>query len=242
MSDITLAGTVDFSFAFQPIVDTHKQEVYSHEALVRGLHNEPASQVIKRYLGDQMYAFDAACRGKAIEIAARLGMSSHLNLNMIPCEVLDLGVSLYSTVEAAERWQFPLERIVIESTEVEVIEDHANFSLLLNEFRRVGMKFAIDDFGAGYSGLLLLSEFQPDMIKLDMSLVRGIQSHGPRQSIVRAIAQVCADLGIDFIVEGVETGDELSWFTDLGAHLYQGYLFAKPSFEALPSFRSPAPN
>jgi len=242
MSDITLVGAVDFSVAFQPIVDTDKREVYSHEALVRGLNNEPASQVIKRYSGDQMYAFDAACRGKAIEVAARLGMSSHLNLNMIPCEVLDLAVSLYSTIEAAERWKFPLERIVIESTEVEVIEDYANFALLLNEFRRVGMKFAIDDFGAGYSGLLLLSEFQPDMIKLDMSLVRGIQSHGPRQSIVRAIAQVCADLGIDFIVEGVETGDELSWFTDLGVHLYQGYLFAKPMFEAMPPFYSPAPN
>jgi EAL domain-containing protein (putative c-di-GMP-specific phosphodiesterase class I) len=235
MSDITLAGAVDFSFAFQPIVDIDKGAVYSYEALVRGLNNEPAFQVINRYAGNQMYAFDAACRAKAIEVAARLGMSGHLNLNMVPCEVLDLGVSLYSTIEAAHRCLFPLEHIVIESTEVEVIDDHVNFALLLNEFRRVGMRFAIDDFGAGYSGLLLLSEFQPDMVKLDMSLVRGIRSNHPRQAIVRAILQVCAELGIDFIVEGVETGDELSWFADQGAHLFQGYLFAKPLFEGLPS-------
>ena len=81
--------------------------------------------------------------------------------------------------------------------------------------------------------------FQPDIVKLDMALVRGIESHGPRQAIVRAIAQVCVDLGIDFVVEGIETVDEFSWFTDLGVNLYQGYLFAKPMFEAMPSFHIP---
>ena len=85
----------------------------------------------------------------------------------------------------------------------------------------------------------LLSEFQPDIVKLDMALVIGIQSHGPRQAIVRAIAQVCVDLGIDFVIEGVETVDEFSWFNDLGANLYQGYLFAKPMFEAMPPFQIP---
>ncbi|MEJ7592157.1 MAG: EAL domain-containing protein [Planctomycetaceae bacterium] len=71
------------------------------------------------------------------------------------------------------------------------------------------------------------------------ALVRGIESNGPKQAIVRAIAQVCIDLGIDFVVEGVETVDEFSWFTDLGVNLYQGYLFAKPQFEAMPSFQIP---
>ena len=229
----------DFSFAFQPIVDTHARAVYSHEALVRGLNNEPAYQVINRYSADRMAAFDAACRARAIEVAARIGVHTYLNLNFLPNAALNAIVGLDSTIEAANRHSFPLERIIVEATEGEAIGDHANFAKIVNEYRRAGMRFAIDDFGAGYSGLNLLAEFQPDIVKLDMGLVRNIQSHGPRQAIVRAIAQVCVDLGIDFVVEGVETADEFSWFTDLGVNLYQGYLFAKPMFEAMPPFHIP---
>ena len=229
----------DFSFAFQPIVDTHARAVYSHEALVRGINNEPAYQVIKRYSSDQMIAFDTACRIKAIEVAARIGVSTNLNLNFIPSAALHEGAALNSTIEAAHRHSFPLDRIILEATEGEAISNYVQFVKVVNEFRRAGIRLAIDDFGSGYSGLNLLSEFQPDIVKLDMTLVRGILSHGPRQAIVRAIAQVCTDLGIDFIVEGVETVDEFSWFTDLGVNLYQGYLFAKPMFEAMPPFQIP---
>lgn len=232
----------DFSFAFQPIVDTHARAVYSHEALVRGLNNESAYQVIKRYSGDRMAAFDAACRVKAIEVATRIGLSTNLNLNFLPSAALNEGVGLNSMIEAAHRHSFPLNRIIVEATEGEAIDNPVQFAKVVNEYRRAGIRLAIDDFGAGYSGLNLLSEFQPDIVKLDMALVRGIQSHGPRQAIVRAIAQVCVDLGIDFIVEGVETVDEFSWFIDLGVNLYQGYLLAKPMFEAMPPFQIPDPN
>ncbi|MBA3696189.1 MAG: EAL domain-containing protein [Methylotenera sp.] len=229
----------ELSVAFQPIVDTHARAVYSHEALVRGLNNEPAYHVIQRYSGDRMAAFDAAARAKAIEIAARIGLNTHLNLNFLPSAALDPIVGLNSTIEAANRHGFPLNRIIVEATEGEAIADPAQFAKVVNEYRRAGMRLAIDDFGAGYSGLNLLSEFQPDIVKLDMGLVRGIESHGPRQAIVRAIAQVCVDLGIDFVIEGVETVDEFAWFNDLGANLYQGYLFAKPMFEAMPPFQIP---
>ena len=233
--------TWDFSFAYQPIVDTRTGAAYSHEALVRGRNNEPAYQVLRRYPGDRMAAFDAACRAKAIETAARIGIQTHLNLNFLPSAAFSDSTGLNSTIEAANLHSFPLDRIIVEATEGEAISDHAKFAKIVNEYRRAGMQFAIDDFGAGYSGLNLLSEFQPDMVKLDMGLVRGIESHGPRQAIVRAIAQVCVDLGIDFVVEGVETVDEFSWFNALGVHLYQGYLFAKPMFEATPPLHIPSP-
>lgn len=237
---LTDTGALDFSFAFQPIVDTHARMVYSHEALVRGLQNEPAYQIIQRYAGKQLTMFDAVCRAKAIEVAARIGIHTHLNLNFLPSAVMDTDVGLNSTIEAANRHSFPLDRIILEATEVEAIADHARFAQTVNEYRHAGIKLAIDDFGAGYAGLSLLAEFQPDIVKLDMSLVRGIHSHGPRQAIVRAIAQICLDLGIDFVIEGVETIDEFSWFNDLGAHLYQGYLFAKPMFEGMPPIFIPA--
>jgi len=229
----------DFSFAFQPIVDTNTRTVYSHEALVRGLNNEPAFQVISRYLPDRMAAFDAACRAKAIEVAARIGLRSHLNLNFLPSVAADAELGLSSTIEAAQRNSFPLQKIVMEATEGEVIGDHAKFARIVNEYRRAGVRLAIDDFGAGYAGLNLLAEFQPDIVKVDMGLARGIESHGPRQAIVRAIIQVCVDLGIDVIAEGVETLEEFSWFSNQGVNLFQGYLFAKPSFEALPAIHFP---
>lgn len=230
----------EFSCAFQPIVNTQTRTVFSHEALVRGLNDEPAYQVIKRYAGDRMAAFDAASRIKAIEVATRIGLDTHLNLNFLPSAISDPVVGLDSTVETANRLSFPLDRIVIEATEDEAISDKVKFADLVNEYRRAGTRLAIDDFGAGHAGLNLLSVFQPDIVKLDMALVRGIQSDGPRQAIVRAIAQVCVDLGIDFVVEGVETVDEYSWFRDQGVYLYQGYLFAKPMFEAMPPFQIPA--
>ncbi|MEO8032777.1 MAG: EAL domain-containing protein [Gemmatimonadota bacterium] len=229
----------EFSCAFQPIVDTRVRAAYSHEALVRGLTNEPAWQVIARYTGNRMAAFDAASRARAIEIATRIGLSTHLNLNFLPSAALDADVGLKATIGAADRHGFPLDRIIIEVTEGEAIADPGQFARVVNEYRHAGMRLAIDDFGAGHSGLNLLAEFQPDIVKLDMSLVRGIQSHGPRQAIVRAIAQVCVDLGIDFVVEGVESAEEFGWFSDLGVNLFQGFLFAKPMFEGMPPFHIP---
>jgi EAL domain-containing protein (putative c-di-GMP-specific phosphodiesterase class I) len=98
---------------------------------------------------------------------------------------------------------------------------------------------AIDDFGAGYSGLNLLASFQPDQVKLDMELIHGIESHGPRQAIVRAVSQVCYDLGIDLIAEGVETMGEYRWLANAGVRLLQGYVLAKPAFESFPMVNYP---
>ena len=173
-------GAAEFSFAFQPIVDTLSRTVYSHEALVRGPNNEPAYQILQQYYGDKMAAFDAACRAKAIEVATRIGVHTNLNLNFLPSAAYDRAIGLDSTIVAAERHGFPLDRIIMEATEGEAIGDPVRFARVVNEYRRAGMRLAIDDFGAGYAGLNLLSEFQPDIVKLDMALVRGIQSHGPR--------------------------------------------------------------
>jgi EAL domain-containing protein (putative c-di-GMP-specific phosphodiesterase class I) len=144
-----------------------------------------------------------------------------------------------SSLEAAERANLPIKRIVIEVVEGEIIEDHSQFSRLINEYRGIGLKVAIDDFGAGYSGLNLLAEFQPDQVKLDMKLITGIERHGPRQAIVRAISQICSDLGIDIVAEGIETEDEYAWLASQGIRLFQGYLFAKPGFESFPAVHYP---
>jgi EAL domain-containing protein (putative c-di-GMP-specific phosphodiesterase class I) len=229
----------NFTFAFQPIVDTEAREVLSYEALIRGPGNQPAYQILEQVPAERLHLFDEKARMEAISLATRLGIGTDLNLNFLPRSLYSSPTAVLSTLEAANRHHLPITRIVLEVTEGEVIVDMAHFADQINEYRGLGVKLAIDDFGAGYSGLNLLVNFQPDQIKLDMFLVRGIDGHGPRQAIVRAIEQVCSDLGIDVIAEGVETIAEYEWLANHGVRLFQGYLFAKPGFESFPPIHYP---
>ena len=232
------ASDPSFTFAFQPIVDANVREVFSHEALIRGPSNEPAYRILGQVPADRLLEFDQKARIEAIGLAVRLGIVSRLNLNFMP-QSLHSRASILTTLEAADRFHLPIDRLVLEVTEGAVIDDQAQFAEVINEYRGLGLKVAIDDFGAGYSGLNLLTDFQPDQIKLDMKLVRGIEHHGPRQAIVHAIDQVCRDLGIDVIAEGVETVEEYAWLANAGIRLFKGYLFAKPAFESFPPVHYP---
>jgi EAL domain-containing protein (putative c-di-GMP-specific phosphodiesterase class I) len=231
----------DFTFAFQPIFDTHTRAVLSYEALIRGLANEPAFEVLRQVSIDTLFEFDQKARIVAIGLATRLGITCNLNLNFLPQSLEFSPESILTTLEAANRVNLPINRIVLEVLEGEVIHNHSEFAERINEYRRLGLKVAIDDFGAGYSGLNMLVDFQPDKIKLDRQLIQRIGCHGPRQSIVRAINGICSDLGIDVVAEGVETEAEYTWLQDQGIHLFQGYFFARPSFESLPPVHCPGP-
>jgi blue light- and temperature-responsive anti-repressor len=233
------ASCPDFTFAFQPIVDVRAREIISYEALVRGLGNESAYQILQQISADSLFAFDRNARARAIDLAKRLGISRNLNLNFLPQSLEASAESILTTLEAAKRVNLPVKRLVLEVTEGEIIDDASHFTELINEYRGLGLKLAIDDFGAGYSGLNLLAEFQPDQVKLDMKLIRGIERHGPRQAIVSAINQICFDLGIDVIAEGVESELEYAWLASQGIHLFQGYLFSKPAFESFPAVHYP---
>ena len=133
------------------------------------------------------------------------------------------------------RTGFPLNKIIFEFTEDEKLDtDH--LLNILRTYRAMGFKTAIDDFGAGYAGLGLLSKFQPDIVKLDMELIRGIDRDGVKQRIVKSMITLLSDLNIQTICEGVETAEELGVLQDLGANLIQGYVLAKPMFEGLVGF------
>lgn len=223
----------DFSYAFQPIVDVQAREVFAHEALVRGLAGEPALSVLSRITPDNRYSFDQACRDKAIQIAARLQMRSHLSINFLPNAIYRPEVCIRSTLQAAERYDFPIERIIFETVEGEQVSDGKWLAEILREYKRIGFKTAIDDFGAGFAGLNLLADFQPDIVKLDMALVRGIDQSAARRAIVAAVVAMCRELTIDVIAEGIETCDEAKCLADLGISLMQGYWFARPQFESV---------
>jgi EAL domain-containing protein (putative c-di-GMP-specific phosphodiesterase class I) len=223
----------DISMAFQPIVDVADRSIFAYEALVRGIDGAPAADMLRRVNDENRYPFDQLCRVRSVEMAAALGMTSMLSINFMPNAVYEPSRCLRATLEAALRTGFPVERIIFETTEDERVDD-AYLKQIFATYRAQGFKTAIDDFGAGYAGLNLLADFQPDIVKIDMALIRGIDRDRARQTIVGALAAVGQLLGIRVIAEGVEEAREALVLRHLGITLMQGYLFATPAFEALP--------
>lgn len=229
-----------FTMAFQPIVKLPSGEVFAHEALVRGPERQSAGAILALVDQQNRYAFDQACRVKAIEMASELSPAdkpARVSINFIPGAVYEPENCIRRTLDAARRTGTPLENIIFEVTENERVIDHAHLVRIFHEYRKHGLRTAIDDFGAGYAGLALLSQFQPDLVKLDMELVRGIDLRAPARTIVSGVMEICRDLGVEVIAEGIETPEECAVLLDLGVELFQGYLFAKPAFE---SFATPA--
>lgn len=223
----------DFEYAYQPIVNFATRTIYAHEALVRGPNGESAASVLAQVTPENVYRFDQACRVKAVAGAARLGMRERLSINFLPNAVYRPEVCIRSTMEAARAHNFPTDRIIFEVTEGERVQDRAHLVNIFHEYRRFGFCTAIDDFGAGYAGLNLLAEFQPDLVKIDMDLVRNIDASAARQAIVRAVAAMCGQLGVLVLAEGIETRAERDFLAGAGIELMQGYFFSKPVFQGL---------
>ncbi|OQP86823.1 diguanylate phosphodiesterase [Rhizobium rhizosphaerae] len=230
-----------FSMAFQPIVDRRSGRIFAHEALVRGVAGEGAGSVLSLVQDEMRYAFDQQCRVKAIELASTLfdhAEKPFLSINFMPRAVYEPRACIRLTLDTAKRTGFPLDRIIFEFTENEQL-DTGHVLAILNTYREIGFKTAIDDFGAGYAGLNLLSRFQPDIVKLDMALIRGIDTDRVRQIMVGKMVEMLHALGVEVVCEGVETTGEFHALADLNVDYIQGYLVARPSFEALSAISLP---
>lgn len=222
-----------FDYAYQPIIDLTRKAVFAHEALVRGPNGEGAASVLAKVNDFNRYSFDQACRVKAIKGAKELGIQEPISINFLPNAIYKPEVCIRTTLEAARVHGFPLNHIIFEVTEGERIEDGLWFASILREYKRCGFKTAIDDFGAGYAGLKLLADFQPDLVKIDMDLIRGVDENPARQAIVRSLVSLCREMSITLIAEGVETVSERNFLYDQGIELMQGYFFARPAFQAI---------
>lgn len=225
----------EFKFAFQPIVDVRTRSVFAQEALVRGLNGESASSVLAAVDQTNIHAFDRKCRIAAVKAAAtHLGARSELvSLNTMPNSVYDPATCLRTTIAAAHAANFPIERIMFEMTEHQAIEDLDHFVMIVASYKAMGFVTAIDDFGAGSSGLTLFASVLPDIVKLDARLITGVHKSRVQKVLVEHVADMCSKLGVGVIAEGVEEEAEARCLIDLGVHLFQGYYFAKPSFDAV---------
>ena len=234
-----------FSMAFQPIVNVVTSNVYAYEALVRGPNGEGAGTVLSQLTQESRYSFDQSCRVEAISLASRLGLvetGAALCINFLPNAVQNPAASIRLTVQTAREYDFPLDRLIFEVSESEQVRDPKHMQAIAREYQRHGFQIAIDDFGAGFSNLNLLADLECGIVKLDMALTRNLHRRPRSETIVRSAIRLMQELGTTVIAEGIETIQEFDLLRDCGIHLMQGYLLAKPAFEALPPVTTPPTN
>lgn len=234
---------IPITMAFQPIVDVEANSIYAYEALVRGLQQQSAGVVLAQVNAQNRYAFDQSCRVKAIQLASRLGLAdtgAKLSINFMPGAVYSPAACIQLTLRTAAALNFPTDRLIFEITEVEEVTDRNHLLGIVEEYRRQGFQVALDDLGSGYSGLNLLADLNPHLVKMDMDLTRKIDQRPTAQVIVRKLVELCEGLGIALVAEGVETVEEFACLRRTGIRLMQGYLLARPAFESLEGFVLPA--
>ncbi len=211
---------------YQPIVRWSDRSVFGYEALVRS--QEPS-------LPHPSALFDAAERlsrlsdiGAAIRRSATGDYGSQpreplLFINLHPSDLLDEQIYDANTPLGMFARQTVLE--ITERARLEQLPDAASKILQL---RKLGYRIALDDIGAGYAGLASFALLEPDIVKLDMALVRDLDRAPTKQRLIRSLMEVCRDFGMQVVAEGIETGAERDALLDLGCDLLQGYLFARP--------------
>lgn len=233
---------IEIAMAFQPIVDVQTGMPFAYEALVRGFNGEPAGAVLSGVTPETRYAFDQQCRVAAIEGAVAAGIldtGARLSINFLPNAVYSPVACIQTTLKTARATGFPTDRLIFEFTEGEEMADTDHVKMIVETYRSMGFGTAIDDFGAGHAGLGLLAKFQTDYIKLDMDLIRDIDSSMPRRMIVEGVIRIAAAMNITVIAEGIETEAEYDVLRALGVRYIQGYLLARPGFRSLPDIILP---
>jgi EAL domain-containing protein (putative c-di-GMP-specific phosphodiesterase class I) len=210
--------------AFQPIVSWHERKVYGYEALLRSveptLPNPGAFLEAAERLG-RLQDLGRAIRARAALTPPPEDAMLFVNLHAHDLKDEDLYLPQSPLARIADR-------VVLEITERASLEGVTDLAERIANLRSLGFKIAVDDLGAGYAGLASFAQLDPDIAKLDMSLVRDIDTHPTKQMIVRSMQKLCSDLGIQVVAEGVETVAERDALVACECDLLQGYLFAKP--------------
>ena len=220
---------------FQPIVSCQdSSQIFAYECLMRGRENDGEMVLPDRILGvargaGLLFQLDRAARLTAIAQAAQHGLNTRIFINFTPTAIYDPVNCLRSTVKAADEAGIARERIVFEVIESEFVHDVPHLNCTLDYYRGSGFKVALDDVGAGYSNLNLLTELRPDYMKLDMQMTRDVDSDPYKATVARKLLETAREIGVETVAEGVETPEEHAWLCANGADYIQGFHIAKPA-------------
>ena len=220
---------------YQPIFSLETGLPVGFEGLVRPTEAAPfddaGSLFAAAEAADQTVELDLLCLGIVAAGAVDLPEDAYLSVNLSP---RTLGSSLFRPSDVKgifRRHAIALDRIVLELTEREEVEDLDELRRNVKALRSAGLRLAADDVGAGNAGLRLLSEMQFDVVKIDLSLVQAGTAHDPSHAILRAIQEVAAQWKASVVAEGIETAEQLAVVRDLGISAGQGYLLGRPGKE-----------
>jgi EAL domain-containing protein (putative c-di-GMP-specific phosphodiesterase class I) len=230
----TLLREDRYTSFFQPMYSAQTGHIVAVEALFRGL-DEHGGMIAPGFMFDlarkakMMFQLDLAARRSAVnQGAAHKLQDLLLFINFNPSSIYDPAYCLRTTISTIRELGFRPENIVFEVTESERVTNLDHLKGILAFYRRSGFKIALDDVGAGYSGLNLLRDLRPDFLKIDMHLVRDIDTDVFRQSIVGHVIGMAKDNSIRVVAEGIETEAERSHLRTAGVDLMQGFLMSKP--------------
>ncbi|WP_215848651.1 diguanylate phosphodiesterase [Candidatus Pantoea bituminis] len=232
--EIPLSIAENYSFAFQPIIDPLSQRIVSLEALMRNATGGSPREFFAQHSQEAFYRLDLESKKLAFALANRLDVQGlTLSINLLPMSLVMVPNAVdFLLNEIAANGLVP-EQIVVEVTENEVISRAEEFDSAIKQLKAAGISLAIDDFGAGSAGLLLLARIQPDKIKIDRDIICDVHKSGPKQAIVQAILKCCSALEISVIASGVEKPEEWMWLEAAGVCYFQGSLFAPPKLTGI---------
>ena len=218
---------------YQPIIDLTNGSILGYEALSRG----PRGSVLEspgflfetadKY--NRLWELELLCRTKALENAYNLPKAKLIFINVNPEVIKDPRYKKGMTKEYIERYGINPTKIIFEITEKTAVSDYKSFRKALDNYISQGYKIALDDTGAGYSGLRLLAETHPQYIKIDMELVRDIDKDIIKQELMKTFCEFAKIANMKLIAEGIETTNELNTLIDIGVAYGQGYLIHKPA-------------
>jgi EAL domain-containing protein (putative c-di-GMP-specific phosphodiesterase class I) len=220
---------------YQPILPCRLPgEVFAYESLLRGVDHDgtliPPSVILDVAKSAELLAdLDRAARFAAIRGAVEHKLASKLFINFIPTAIYDPAYGLSTTVLEIERSEIDPSRVVFEVVESEHVPDIDRLLRILDFYRDAGFLVALDDLGAGYSSLTLLTRLKPDFVKLDTELVRNVDADPYKANIALKLLELARSLGIKTIAEGVETRSEWLWLTEHDCDYVQGFFFGKPA-------------
>lgn len=223
---------------FQPIVSLRDGTIYGYEALSRGpeesiLHTpDMLFKCAQRF--NKLWELEFLCRSKAFEAAFKIESEFNLFLNVNPNIMQDVKFRKGFTKEYLEKFNIDPKRIIFEITEHEAINHMSDFIKTVNHYKEQNYGIAIDDAGAGYSGLNLISDIHPNYIKLDMKLIRNIDRDLTKQSLIKCLNEFSTFSETPLIAEGIETEEELVKLIEIGVQYGQGFFIQRPNGLAMP--------
>lgn len=229
-----------YTFGFQPIIDPSSRKVLSYEAKMRAPDGQSPLKFFASLQRDEIYQVDLASKRTALCMAKALQLQdSTLVLRLLPMTLVKNPDAVTFLLESINENGFVPQQIVISISEDSVVNEDEAFTAEVMKLKRSGIRLAIDNFGAGMAGLLLLTRVQPEVVMIDGDMLRDVHKNGPKQAINQSIIKICSSLEIQVVASGITQAEEWSWLRLAGIKAFQGNLFADVIPRKLPAIQWP---